>query len=130
MDRPEMRNHILLQPSQYLPDEFADLFSKNVRFLWPGSLQDLSVLNTATGMHEFSELFNSSFRNRGCWTLCIDFFIRYPELIGIIPIYNPIPRSLSLNISQETSAMVAEENLGVCDWPIDESGYLDSAWMS
>jgi hypothetical protein len=125
-----MRNHILLQPSKYVPDEFADLFSKNVRFLWSGSLHDVSVLNPTIGMHEFSGLFNNSFTNRGCWTLCIDFFVKYPELIGMIPIYNPIPRSMSLDLPPESSPMAVEETLGVCDWPFDESGFLDTEWMS
>jgi hypothetical protein len=84
----------------------------------------------ASGIHEFSEVFNSRFVNNSCWTLCFDFFIKYPELIGVIPICNPIPRSLSLDPAPQSATMVIEEDLGVCDWPLNESGFLEAGWMS
>jgi hypothetical protein len=132
MCRPQLRDRIVLHPSKYLPNEFAEQFSKNVRFLWSGSLQDVATITAATGMHEFSGAFNDYFSNIHCWTLCFDFFVRFPEFIGIVPIYNPLPRSISLDpaATSETSAADLEQDLGVCDWPINDSAFLSTGWIS
>src|ERR1700712_2163303 len=88
--RPQLREDLLLQPTKYLPDKFADQFARNVRFLWSGSLLDVAMLNPVTGMYDLSSSFNNNFFDENCcWTLCHDFFITYPELVGMIPIYNP-----------------------------------------
>jgi hypothetical protein len=125
-----MREQLLLHPSKYIPNEFADKFSKNVRFLWSDPLESLATVDVATGMYEMSNSLKSRFSDISCWTLCFDFFAEYPELIGLVPIYNPIPTSLPLGASTDSNAAATDNGLGVCDWPADDSIFLDTGWMS
>jgi hypothetical protein len=128
--RPELRNHIVLLPSKYLPNEFAQRFSKNVYFLWPGALQDVAIKDLQTGVHEFSTLFSSHYVNHCCWTLCIDFSVNYPELMGLFPIYNPLSTSLSVDPGPQKDGSAKENDFGICDRPIDESKFLGTGWIS
>ncbi|KIW06504.1 hypothetical protein, variant [Verruconis gallopava] len=95
---PDLRDHILLSPSLYQPDVFASRFSKNVHFLWADNLSNLYTLDHFSGTYSFSQHFDSRFQDINCWTLSSDFFVHYPQLIGVVPIYNAMPPSLVLRI--------------------------------
>lgn len=119
---------MLLSPSIYIPNRFVKLFSKNVKFLWTESISDVCVLNLDTGRHDFSPSFNERFNNIGSWTLSIDFFLQYPKLIGMIPIYNALPRSLQAQVPLEMNPAVSftrdGENRDADSWMVDIPSYI------
>jgi hypothetical protein len=109
LTRPDLRDHILLSPSLYQPDAFASRFSKNVHFLWADSLTDIYALDHFSSTYTFNPAFDSRFQNIGCWTLASDFFVHYPQLIGVVPIYNAMPPSLVLRIPDGEQSGVGQE---------------------
>jgi len=111
-------------------DDFADQFSRNVRFRWPNSLHDATTQNAVTGSHTFSPAFSDHLSNYSSWALPYDFFVKFPEIIGLVPIDNPIPRSLPLAGGQQNQPAGVNPELGVCDWPDDWNGMMDTGWMS
>jgi hypothetical protein len=92
---PDLRDHMMLSPSIYIANNFGRLFSKSLRFLWPENMSDAWSLCKKTGNYEFSGLFNNRFQEVHCWSLSMDFFMEYPQVIGLVPMYNPLPRGLS-----------------------------------
>jgi Domain of unknown function (DUF3425) len=110
MYRPDLRDHILLSPSLYEPDAFALRFSKNVQFLWPSSMSNVYNINPLNGTYSYTDAFDTKFHDIGCWSLSSDFFTYYPQLIGIIPIYNAIPPSLCVRIPTTGDSDFAQRN--------------------
>jgi hypothetical protein len=91
---PDLRDHMMLSPSIYIANNFGRLFSKSLRFLWPESMTDAWSMGKG-GNYEFSGLFDQRFQEVHCWSLSMDFFMEYPQVIGLVPMYNPLPRGLS-----------------------------------
>ncbi|KAF2669624.1 hypothetical protein BT63DRAFT_455604 [Microthyrium microscopicum] len=122
---PDLRDHMLLSPSTYSPNKFAKFFSKSVRFLWSDSLNDIWTMDHNTGQYQFSAMFNDRFQDAHSWALSVDFFVHFPQLIGVVPIYNAIPRSLQYPVSMaslsETPKVVdvSENNLHTMLWNND-----------
>lgn len=101
---PDLRDHILLSPSLYKPNAFAARFSKHVHFLWADSLPNLAHMDHFSGMYTYSQAFDNRFQDICCWTLGSDFFAHYPQLIGVVPIFNAMPPSLVLRIPTSSHA--------------------------
>jgi hypothetical protein len=113
---------MLLSPSIYSPNKFAKFFSQSVRFLGPDSLNEVWTMDITTGQYEFSDLFNSRFQDIHSWALSIDFFIHFPQLIGVIPIYNAMPRSLDFPMSLDQmygTSKIGEVSEDVMLWNVD-----------
>jgi hypothetical protein len=88
-------------------------------------------MNPATAGYDFSSSFYNRFHNINSWTLSIDFFVQYPNLIGMIPIYNALPRSLH---SQDPIEMTASDvqvsgdlqNTDASTWIVNFSSYINT----
>ena len=100
---------MLLSPSMYKPNAFAARFSKQVHFLWADGLTNLANMDHFSGTYTFSPSFDARFQYLCCWTLGSDFFVHYPQLIGVVPIYNAIPPSLVLRIPASSHGNANQE---------------------
>jgi hypothetical protein len=92
--RPDLRDLFILSTSperRRNSNQFAPIFTANIRFRWSQELSDVWEQNSRTGFYSFSDIFYERFNDIQCWTLNSDFFNIRPDLIGYIPIYNPGP---------------------------------------
>jgi hypothetical protein len=92
--RPDLRDLFILSTSpekRKISNQFAPIFTSNIRFRWSHNLSDVCENNNRTGLYSLSVAFYERFNDIQCWTLNSDFFNIRPDLIGYIPIYNPSP---------------------------------------
>lgn len=135
---PDLRDHMLLSPSLYKPNAFASRFSKQVHFLWPDSLPNVSTVDHFSGSYGYSPAFDGRFQDVGCWTLGSDFFAHYPQLIGVVPIFNAMPPSLVLRIPTSNHGSGVQEMHGDFGDGMDAEGNMSgfhtfgegSSWAS
>lgn len=102
---------MLCSPSTYANNSFGKKFSENVRFHWHANLNDVCTLSPSTGTFVFTETFNTRFYDVRSWALSGDFFSQYPQLVGMIPIYNALPPSLTPAIPSDIMQRAHEERV-------------------
>jgi hypothetical protein len=78
------------------------------------------------GSYAFTPAFDSRFQDIGCWTLSSDFFGHYPQLIGVVPIYNAMPPSLVLRIPPSSHGSTVQEVHGDFGDGMDAEGNMSA----
>jgi hypothetical protein len=87
--RPELREFLILNAATDSPSYTAAVFASSIRFIWPFDLSDTWTRNN-TGLYSFSNLFNERFQDIHCWAMSPAFFDLCPQLVGYIPVYDPV----------------------------------------
>lgn len=70
------------------------------RFLWPYEFHESYSVNPQTGMYHLSPQFIANIQDLRCWTMNSDFFQKYPDFLGDVPVSNPRPAMLTLPDAQ------------------------------
>ncbi|OAP60914.1 hypothetical protein AYL99_05916 [Fonsecaea erecta] len=75
----------------YYTDVFLHATHTMFRFLWPYDFQDAFRSSSLTGLRHLSPRFLASMQDIRCWTMNSDFFQRWPDFRGDVPVSNPRP---------------------------------------
>ncbi|PIA99021.1 hypothetical protein CB0940_03675 [Cercospora beticola] len=109
--RPGVRERFVIHQHRYCSNSYWETFARQLRFLWPYSQRDCYL--TLGDAYKISPFFDKSVGDIKRWTLDSDFFSVYPELSSDIPMYNGVPRSLSIVQPQKARAWRdGQERLG------------------
>ncbi|KAH8647905.1 hypothetical protein BX600DRAFT_503241 [Xylariales sp. PMI_506] len=91
-----VRERFVFSQHQYCSNRFWQLFSTNLRIIWPYEFQDCYTVDSMTGKCQISPKFITHIRNLNSWTMSVDFFNHFPDLYNDIPSYQEVPRYLNL----------------------------------
>ncbi|KAF6823240.1 bZIP transcription protein [Colletotrichum plurivorum] len=92
---PGVRERFVFGQHHYCNNQFWELFGPNFHMLWPYEFRDAYKKSVVTGQYQISPMFEQRISDINSWTMGVDFFTRFPELIADIPAFHSISQSLT-----------------------------------
>ncbi|OLN97180.1 hypothetical protein CCHL11_02132 [Colletotrichum chlorophyti] len=96
---PGVRERFVFGQHHYCTNDFWDLFGPNFHLLWPFEFRDTYKKSVVTGRYQISPMFQERISDINAWTVGMDFFKRFPELIADIPAFLSVSQSLTPAVS-------------------------------
>ncbi|KAL0936255.1 bZIP transcription [Colletotrichum truncatum] len=92
---PGVRERFVFGQHHYCNNSFWDLFGPNLHILWPYEFRDAYQKCLVTGSYQINPMFEQRISDINSWTMGMDFFTRFPELIADIPAFHSLSQSLT-----------------------------------
>ncbi|KAJ0382478.1 hypothetical protein COL922a_012491 [Colletotrichum nupharicola] len=109
LKRPGVRERFVFGQHHYCNNSFWDLFGPNFHVLWPYEFRDAYKKSLVTGQYQISPAFEERISEINSWTMGMDFFTRFPELIADIPAFHSISQSLTPAVQSATSPSMPQQ---------------------
>ncbi|CAI0643281.1 unnamed protein product, partial [Colletotrichum noveboracense] len=106
---PGVRERFVFGQHHYCNNSFWDLFGPNFHLLWPYEFRDAYKKSLVTGQYQISPAFEERISDINSWTMGMDFFTRFPELIADIPAFHSISQSLTPAVQAATSPSMPQQ---------------------
>ncbi|KAF3812096.1 hypothetical protein GCG54_00009780 [Colletotrichum gloeosporioides] len=106
---PGVRERFVFGQHHYCNNSFWDLFGPNFHLLWPYEFRDAYKKSLVTGQYQISPAFEERISDINSWTMGLDFFTRFPELIADIPAFHSISQSLTPAVQAATSPSMPQQ---------------------
>ncbi|WYZ42659.1 hypothetical protein EsH8_VI_000358 [Colletotrichum jinshuiense] len=91
---PGVRERFVFGQHHYCNNDFWKLFGPNLHILWPFEFRDTYRKSLVTGQYQLSPSFAERMSDINAWTMGMDFFTRFPELIADIPAFQSLSQPL------------------------------------
>ncbi|KAL2881988.1 hypothetical protein SGCOL_002727 [Colletotrichum sp. CLE4] len=95
LKRPGVRERFVFGQHHYCNNQFWELFGPNFHLLWPFEFRDAYKKSVVTGQYQISPMFEQRISDINAWTMGMDFFTRFPELIADIPAFHSVAQALT-----------------------------------
>ncbi|KAK1613514.1 hypothetical protein BDP81DRAFT_336852 [Colletotrichum phormii] len=92
---PGVRERFVFGQHHYCNNQFWELFGPNFHLLWPFEFRDAYKKSVVTGQYQISPMFEQRISDINAWTMGMDFFTRFPELIADIPAFHSVAQALT-----------------------------------
>ncbi|OHE92734.1 hypothetical protein CORC01_11952 [Colletotrichum orchidophilum] len=92
---PGVRERFVFGQHHYCNNQFWELFSTNFHLLWPFEFRDAYKKSVITGQYQMSPMFEQRISDINAWTMGMDFFNQFPELIADMPAFNSVAQTLT-----------------------------------
>ncbi|KAF9876684.1 bZIP transcription factor [Colletotrichum karsti] len=106
---PGVRERFVFGQHHYCNNSFWELFGPNFHLLWPYEFRDTYKKSLVTGQYQISPMFEDRFSDINSWTMGMDFFTRFPELIADIPVFQSLSQSLTPAVQAPTSPTMPQQ---------------------
>lgn len=111
--RPGLRERFVFSQHQYCSNSFWKYFTENLFIVWPYEFRDCYKRNFETGKLSISTEFKTRIADLSSWTMCPDFFQRFPDLYTDIPANRSIPKQLYVNASATCQKFPSQNNYSI-----------------
>jgi hypothetical protein len=92
LTRPALRDRLMRHHHYYFAtSEFSVNYRQNFKFHWPFGFDETHKYSPSTNTYRISPLFERYCSDEKSWTLNKEFFKKFPEYIGDIPVHEVGP---------------------------------------